>query len=84
MAERQHRESIADPRGPGAIFDRTGVQLAIGEQTTTVYADPAQVTDPRAVAVAAHQLFGVDANLLYAQLLAEAAVPLRPSASPIL
>ena len=32
------------PAGRGTIFDRTGVQLAIGEQTTTVYADPRQVT----------------------------------------
>jgi len=70
IAERQHRESITVPAGRGTIFDRTGVQLAIGEQTTTVYADPRQVTQPRLLAVAAHQLFGVDANQLYAQLLA--------------
>ena len=47
MAERQHRETITTPAGRGAIFDRTGVQLAIGEQTTTVYADPRQVIQPR-------------------------------------
>ena len=70
IAERQHRESITVPAGRGTIFDRTGVQLAIGEQTTTVYADPRQVTQPRLLAVAAHRLFGVDANQLYAQLLA--------------
>jgi cell division protein FtsI (penicillin-binding protein 3) len=68
MAERQHRESIAIPAGRGTIFDRTGVQLAIGEQTTTVYADPRQVTQPRAVAVAAQTLLGADANVLYPQL----------------
>jgi cell division protein FtsI (penicillin-binding protein 3)/stage V sporulation protein D (sporulation-specific penicillin-binding protein) len=45
------------------------VQLAIGEQTTTVYADPTQLVDPRAVAVAAHQVFGIDSNTLYPELL---------------
>jgi len=68
-AERQHRESIPIPAGRGTIFDRTGVQLAIGEQTTTVYADPREVVQPRRIAVAAHQLLGVDANALYPQLL---------------
>jgi cell division protein FtsI/penicillin-binding protein 2 len=70
MAERQHRESITIPAGRGTIFDRTGVQLAIGEQTATVYADPRQVTQPRKIAIAAHKLLGVDANALYAQLMA--------------
>jgi cell division protein FtsI/penicillin-binding protein 2 len=68
-AERQHRESIPIPAGRGTIFDRTGVQLAIGEQTTTVYADPREVVEPRKIAVAAHELLGVDANALYPQLL---------------
>ena len=69
MAERQHRETVKIPAGRGTIFDRTGVQLAIGEQTTTVYADPRQVRAPRAVAVAAQQILGVNANELYPQLL---------------
>ncbi len=69
MAERQHREAIVIPAGRGTIFDSTGVQLAIGEQTTTVYADPRQITTPRAVAVAAHRYLGVDATALYPRLL---------------
>ncbi|MBA3844013.1 MAG: penicillin-binding protein 2, partial [Actinobacteria bacterium] len=69
QAEQQHRESIAIPAGRGTIFDRMGIQLAIGEQTTTVYADPRQVTQARAIAVAAHTLLGADANVLYPQLL---------------
>src|SRR3954453_4201350 len=69
MAERQHHESIVIPAGRGTIFDRAGVQLAIGEATTTVYADPRQVRQPRAVAVAAQRFLGVDANTLYPQLL---------------
>ena len=69
MAERQHRESVVIPAGRGTIFDTNGVQLAIGEQTKTIYADPRELSDPRAVAIAAHRILGVDANQLYPQLL---------------
>src|SRR3954468_3235401 len=69
MAERQHHESIVIPAGRGTIYDAAGGQLAIGETTTTVYADPRQLTQPRAIAVAAQRFLGVDANALYAQLL---------------
>src|SRR5581483_5291051 len=64
----QQRESIVVPAGRGTIFDRSGVQLAIGEQATTVYADPKEVVNARAVANAAAQTLGVDANALYPQL----------------
>ena len=40
MATTQHRETIEIPAGRGTIYDRTGDPLAIGEQATTVYADP--------------------------------------------
>src|SRR5471030_2091815 len=60
MAERQHHETVVIHGGRGTIFDRVGVQLAIGEQTTTVYADPRQLVDARAVAVAAHRILGVE------------------------
>jgi len=69
LAEHQHREVVTVPAGRGTIYDRTGVQLAIGEQMTTIYADPRQVTNAPAIAVAAHKLFGVDANTLYPQLM---------------
>ncbi len=69
IAQSQHRETQKTPAGRGTIFDRTGVQLAIGEQRTTVFADPHQIRNPRAVALAAHQILGVDANILYPQLL---------------
>ncbi|HEV7525134.1 MAG TPA: penicillin-binding protein 2, partial [Acidimicrobiia bacterium] len=55
--------------GRGTIYDAAGVPLAIGETTTTVYADPRQLTEPRAIAVAAQKFLGVDANALYPQLL---------------
>jgi len=68
-AQRMHEETLTTPAGRGSILDRTGVQLAIGEQDTTVYADPHMVSDARGVALAAHRLLGADANKLYPQLL---------------
>ena len=68
LAEHQHRETVTIPAGRGTIYDRTGVQLAIGEQMTTIYADPRQVTNAQGIAVLAHKLFGVDPNALYPEL----------------
>ena len=65
MAARQHREVVKIPAGRGTIFDRMGVQLAIGEQATTVYADPHQIRDARAVALAAGKTLGLSPNALY-------------------
>jgi cell division protein FtsI (penicillin-binding protein 3) len=50
LAAGQHRATIVDPGGRGAIFDRTGVQLAIGRQSTTIYANPRQIRDPKTTA----------------------------------
>jgi cell division protein FtsI/penicillin-binding protein 2 len=47
LAESQHSEEVTIPAARGTIYDRGGVQLAIGEQATTVYADPRLVRDPR-------------------------------------
>jgi len=69
LAKSQHEETQTIPAGRGTIFDRTGVQLAIGEQKTTVYADPYMVRNPRAIALTAHDILGVDANALMPQLL---------------
>jgi len=68
MASRQQQTTTEIPAGRGTIFDRTGEPLAIGEQTTTVYADPRLIKDPRAVALAAAKALGVDAEELYPQL----------------
>ncbi|HEX6490163.1 MAG TPA: penicillin-binding protein 2 [Gaiellaceae bacterium] len=46
MAARQHRQEVTIAAGRGTIYDATGVELAIGEQATTVYADPMQIQDP--------------------------------------
>ena len=65
MASRQQRVTTDIPAGRGTIYDRTGEPLAIGEQMTTVYADPRKVRDPRATALVAAKALGLDANGLY-------------------
>ena len=64
LATTQHRETITIPASRGAIYDRTGVQLALGERAVTVYADPRTVREPRRVAAAAAATLGVDAEKL--------------------
>ena len=68
IAHTQHQETQKIPAGRGTIYDRTGVQLAIGEQTRTIYADPQQVTNARGIALAAHNLLGVNGDGLYPSL----------------
>jgi len=65
MAVRQHQETTVIPAGRGTIFDRTGEPLAIGEQATTVYANPRQVQNPKRVAETVGRVLGVDGNALY-------------------
>ena len=50
LASGQHKATIVEPAGRGTIFDRTGVQLAIGRQATTVFADPQLIRDPKSTA----------------------------------
>ena len=68
LASVQHRETIALPASRGTIYDRTGSPLAIGEQATTVYADPKQIANPHAAALAAEKALGVDAAKLEPRL----------------
>jgi cell division protein FtsI (penicillin-binding protein 3) len=68
MATRQHRETIEIPAARGTIYDRTGEPLAIGEQATTVYADPRSVDDPALAARAAGRALGLDPDALYKEL----------------
>ncbi|HYZ77512.1 MAG TPA: penicillin-binding protein 2 [Gaiellaceae bacterium] len=68
LASSQHRETIALPASRGTIYDRTGSPLAIGEQATTVYADPKQIANPHAAALAAEKALGVDASKLEPRL----------------
>jgi cell division protein FtsI (penicillin-binding protein 3) len=68
LAAKQHRAAVIVPAARGTIFDRTGAQLAIGEQATTVYADPRQVRNPRLVATVAARSLGISADALYREL----------------
>jgi cell division protein FtsI (penicillin-binding protein 3) len=67
-AKTQQTGSIVVPAGRGTIFDRTGVQLALGEQATTVYADPRQIRNPSAAANVAGHILGIDPRALYPTL----------------
>jgi cell division protein FtsI (penicillin-binding protein 3) len=65
MATSQHRETIEVPPHRGTIYDRRGVELAVGSRATTVYANPRQIRDPRTAALAVEQTLGLDANKVY-------------------
>jgi cell division protein FtsI (penicillin-binding protein 3) len=68
LGQTQHREAVALPAGRGTIYDRTGVELGLGERATTVYANPRQIVNPRAAAVAVERTLGLDADRIYPQL----------------
>jgi cell division protein FtsI/penicillin-binding protein 2 len=65
MAVRQHRETVVVPAARGTVFDRNGEPLAIGEQATTVYANPRQVDSARDLTLAAVKELGVDPGVVY-------------------
>lgn len=65
LGQTQHRETVALPPGRGTMYDRTGVELALGERATTVYANPKQIVNPRAAALAVERTLGLDADRLY-------------------
>ena len=65
MATTQHRETIEIPAGRGTIYDRTGEPLAIGEQATTVYANPHNIIDAQRAAVVTGKTLGLNADELY-------------------
>jgi cell division protein FtsI (penicillin-binding protein 3) len=68
LATEQHDSTVTLPAGRGSLLDRTGLQLAIGRDATTVFANPRQVTDPRATALAVGKDLGLDPAKLYPQL----------------
>jgi cell division protein FtsI (penicillin-binding protein 3) len=68
LGRTQHRETVTIPAGRGTIYDSTGFELALGERATTVYANPMQVANPRAAAIAARRTLGLDAGRLYPTL----------------
>jgi cell division protein FtsI (penicillin-binding protein 3) len=68
LGRTQHRETVAIPAGRGTIYDRRGVELALGEPATTVYANPKQIPSPRRAAVAVERTLGVNADRIYPML----------------
>jgi cell division protein FtsI (penicillin-binding protein 3) len=56
------------PAGRGTIFDSMGVPLALGEQATTVYADPNEVTNPLRESLRIAPVLGLKANAVYRAL----------------
>jgi cell division protein FtsI (penicillin-binding protein 3) len=68
LASNQHSEEVTIPAARGTLYDRGGVQLAIGEQATTVYADPRTVTDPRSEAATVAKIMRLDESEVYALL----------------
>jgi cell division protein FtsI (penicillin-binding protein 3) len=68
LASKQYREVVKIPARRGTLYDRTGSPLALGEQATTVYANPKQVRDPQVVATAAGHALGLDPDRLYGEL----------------
>jgi cell division protein FtsI (penicillin-binding protein 3) len=68
LGQTQHREAVTVPAGRGTIYDRSGVELALGESATTIYANPMQIVNPRRAAVAVERTLGLDADRLYPSL----------------
>ncbi len=62
LAQIQQRETVTIPAGRGTLFDRSGLELALGEQATTVYANPMQITNPHRAALAVERTLGVNAD----------------------
>src|SRR6476659_1961473 len=65
LASGQQQETVDLPAQRGTIFDRQGFQLAIGEQATTVYANPQEITEPEVVARAAGRELGLNPDDVY-------------------
>ena len=68
MAASQHRQTVTIAANRGTIYDSTGVQLAIGEQAMTVYADPLQIRDATKVAPLVARILRLDPKQVYEQL----------------
>jgi cell division protein FtsI (penicillin-binding protein 3) len=68
LARSQHRQTLVLPASRGTIYDRTGTPLAVGEQATTVYADPRRIRDARRAAQVAGRILGIKPAALLARL----------------
>jgi cell division protein FtsI (penicillin-binding protein 3)/stage V sporulation protein D (sporulation-specific penicillin-binding protein) len=68
LAQAQTKAPVVLPAGRGTIFDQQGTPLALGEQATTVYVDPSEVTHPRTEALVASRVLGLRPALVYRAL----------------
>jgi cell division protein FtsI (penicillin-binding protein 3) len=68
MAASQHRTTVDLAANRGAIYDGTGVQLAIGEQAITVYADPLQIQDATKVAPTVARILRLEPKQVFERL----------------
>ena len=68
MAQQQTKAPVVLPAGRGTIYDSMGTPLALGEQATTVYVDPAEVTQPEREAVKAARVLRLEPNAVYRDL----------------
>jgi cell division protein FtsI (penicillin-binding protein 3) len=68
LGQTQHREAVTLPASRGTLYDRTGVELGLGERATTVYANPKQIVNPRAAALAVERTLGLDADHTFPEL----------------
>jgi cell division protein FtsI/penicillin-binding protein 2 len=68
LASSQHSDEVVIPAARGTIYDRGGVQLAIGVEGQTVYADPRRVTDPRGEARTVASILGLNTDQVYRKL----------------
>ncbi|HEX8185724.1 MAG TPA: penicillin-binding protein [Blastocatellia bacterium] len=67
-AERQQQASIDLSPVRGIIYDRNGNELARSVEAKSLYASPAEITDPEAVADKLSRLLDVDRDALYKRL----------------
>jgi cell division protein FtsI (penicillin-binding protein 3) len=68
LARSEYVHEISYLGDRGAILDNSGDELAISVPMTTVYADPYQVTNPRAEAAAMSGPLGISASVLQSEL----------------
>jgi len=68
MAASQHRTTVDLAANRGTIYDSTGVQLAVGEQAITVYADPLQIRDATKAAPVVARILRLAPKQVYEKL----------------
>ena len=71
MGQVQTKAPVVLPAGRGTIFDSMGAPLALGEQATTVYADPHEVRYPAHEARTAARILGLEVGAVFRALTAK-------------